>query len=197
MLNAGPPLEDLTRRLAECPAEFLEEPRIGGHGMIDVAAVVSDLLRDLGGTPLTPDEAATFRPPARQAATERNRLSLTLIAGWLLHDRWFWERGTFAAPARAFLSDALTELAALIPAPHFVTDPDRREELARRCLAGLTLHPAGETPTQAVDRLTTLDSLERRRMIEAAQQAEARAREIREAMAARAAAEAAAKYARE
>ena len=49
MEHEGPPLEALTRRLAECPAEFPAEPVIGGKGTVHVAAVVSDLVCDLGG----------------------------------------------------------------------------------------------------------------------------------------------------
>src|SRR5207245_10969685 len=48
MIEDGPPLEALTHRLAECPADFLAEPRAGDAGMVRVAAVVADLISDLG-----------------------------------------------------------------------------------------------------------------------------------------------------
>jgi hypothetical protein len=75
-----------------------------------------------------------------------------------------------------------------------INDPDRREELVRLCLKGLGLIPQGESAAQAADRLTTLDSVERDRVIRETRQAEARAREIREAMARKRAEEAAARY---
>jgi hypothetical protein len=75
-----------------------------------------------------------------------------------------------------------------------VGDPDRREELVRVCLAELGLRPRGETVAQAMDRLNTLDSVERKRVVDQTREAEARARQIREAMARRAAQEAAARY---
>ncbi len=62
MQSEGPPLEVLLRRLLETPSEFLAEPRIGGHGDIDVAAVVWDVLRESGGRPLTDKELGPFRP---------------------------------------------------------------------------------------------------------------------------------------
>jgi hypothetical protein len=195
MMEEGPLLETLTRRLAECPADFLAEPRIGSAGAVHVAAVVSDVLRDLGGAPLTVDQAAAFQ--ATDAKKHRNRLSLVLIACWLLHDSWFVRQERFAAPAQEFLSLTLSELASVVKAPQCVTEPDRREELARLCLRQLGLRPAGETEAQAQDRLTTLNTAERQRVIRAAREAEARAREIREAMARKAAEEAADKWTRE
>jgi hypothetical protein len=190
----GPPLESLTRRLAECPAEFLAEPRIGTKGEVRVAAVVADLLIDLGGR-LPPDRAAEF--DSHNARRDRNRLRVSLVACWMLHDPWFREQKRFGEPALDFLAGDLAELAGLIEAPRFVTDPDRREELARSCLKSLGLRPAGESPAQAQDRLATLNTAERQRVIKAAREVEARARQVREAMARQAAYDASLKSMRE
>jgi hypothetical protein len=51
------------------------------------------------------------------------------------------------------------------PAKRLVAGTDRREELARLCLRALGLRPAGETAAQAEDRLATLNSVERRRVL--------------------------------
>ena len=85
----------------------------------------------------------------------------------------------------------------LIQAPLFVSDPERREELARLALKALGLRPAGETGVEAQDRLTTVSSVERRRVILGTRNAQRRAAEIREAMRKKAAEEAAAKASRE
>jgi hypothetical protein len=53
MTHEGPQLEQLTRRLTETPVDFLAEPRIGKNGLVQVDAVVADLLRELGGVPQT------------------------------------------------------------------------------------------------------------------------------------------------
>jgi hypothetical protein len=195
MNTEGPALETLTRRLADCPADFLAAPRIGGTGSVRVAAVVSDLLRDLGGQPLSLSQAAAFQ--SNQARLDRNRLSVVLLACWLLHDAWFQTRREYAARATSLLTSGLTEAASATPADRFVTDPDRREELARLCLHALDLRPAGEGIAQAQDRLTTLSAAERQRVIEAARAAEARAQAIREAMRQREIEEANAKAMRE
>jgi hypothetical protein len=191
----GPLLEDLTRRLAECPAEFLAEPRIGASGRVQVAAVVADLVRDLGGPPLTRAQAEAFQP--RSAEGHRNWLALVLIAAWLLHDDWFRAEKRFGAGAAEFILAGAAQLAAFTQAPLFVSDPDRREELVRVVLRDLGLRPAGETPAQAADRLNTLNTAERQRVMQAARQAEERSEAIRAAMAKKAADEAAAQYSRE
>lgn len=197
MIEEGPLLEMLTRRLAECPADFMAAPRDrGGKGEVVVAAVVFDLLRELGGLTLTPEQLEVFEFKRGNAQRERN-LRLVLVASWLLYDPWFRSRNKFAAPAYELLALGLDDVAAIVQPQTFVADPDRREELARLCLQALGLRPAGETRSQAEDRLSTLDSVERARVVREARAAEARARQIREEMARKAAEEAAAVYGRE
>jgi hypothetical protein len=189
-----PSLPSLTRRLAETPPEFLLEPEIGRDGTVRVSAVVSDLMRALGGVPLTPRQAAAFR--ARPGPDDRNRLRLTLLVCWLLHDGQFRAAG-LAGPALGLLTSGLRELAVVVPAEKCVSDADRREELVRVCLDQLGLRPEGEDEATARDRLATLSSVERRRVIAAARAAEQRVREVREAMARQAAYDAQMKAMRE
>lgn len=214
MKAEGPLLETLTRRLAECPPDFLLEPRALEKGEIHVGAVVSDLLRDLGGKRLMESDLVVFQPivipsgasratqlverlKSLSSGAQKNRIRLILVASWLLHDPWFVSAGCFAADALSLLTKGLDVMAAVVPAEKCVSDPDRREELVRLVLAKLGLRPEGETPAQAQDRLTTLDSAERDRVVRKARDAEKRAHEIREAMKKKAAEEAAAKYNRE
>src|SRR5262249_4710655 len=159
--------------------EFLEEPGT----VIDVAAVVSDLSHALGGRFLGARDAESFRAVP-------NRLRVILIASWLLYDSWFRARGDLASPAGQFLAHGLDAVASLVDPASFVSDPDRREELARLCLRGLGLRPARESEAYAADRLTTLDSVERSRVVNETRAAQERVRQIREAMKKKAAEEA-------
>lgn len=198
MKEEGPQLEVLTRRIAECPADFLAEPRdSSGKGVVYVAAVVYDLIRDLGGAPLTKEQLAGFELKHKKSKEDRNRHRVTLVASWLLHDAWFLYRGRFATQAYSFLAEGLRDLASLTQVETLVADPDRREELTRLCLKALNLRPAGESDAQAEDRLATLDSVERSRVVREARAAEERARQIREELARKAAEEAASVYGRE
>jgi hypothetical protein len=184
----------LLRRLVETPSEFRAEPRIGTAGEVDVAAVVWDVLRDLDGQPLGEADLVPFRPTGGTARQQRNRLRLVLLACWLLGDEWFRGREHLGKRARKFLERLVPALEAYLNADKLLTDPDRREELVRRLLKELDLRPAGESAAQAADRLQTLDSAERQRVLKEAAKAERRAQEIRAAMARAAAQDAANRY---
>ena len=194
MDREGPILEALTRRVAETPEEFLAEPRVGNIGQIHTGAVVGDLLRLLGHD-VQASDLAPFSGNDRR--DDRNRLGVTLVLAWLLADDWFVRTKPDAAAVVALLGATAGELAQQVPATKLVSDPDRREELARVALARLGLRPAGETAAQAQDRLTTLSSSERQRVMRAARAAEERARAIREALVRKAAQESADKYTRD
>ena len=216
MNREGPMLESLIRRLAETPEDFLAEPRIGSKGRVQTAAVVGDLVRSFGGTAgprelsafiarrelpglasELPEYAEADPPSPARTGSERNELAIVLILCWLLSDEWFRQVNPATNEVLALLRETAAELAAQQPSRKFVNDADRREELARLALARLGFRPAGETLAQAQDRLTTLNSAERARVMQAARAAEQRARKIREALAKKAAQESADKWTRE
>lgn len=193
MDRIGPPLETLTRRLTDTPAEFLDAPRLGGSEGVAVAALVNDLPHKLGGRA----EAAELARFAGRPSERPNRLALVMIGVWLLDDDALGRAGMDCADVLRFLGDAVGELADITAARQFVADPDRREELARVALARLGMRPEGESVAQAGDRLSSVSGTERRRLVAASREAERRARAIREALAAKAAQESADKMTRE
>jgi hypothetical protein len=173
---------DLVRRLADTPPDFLAEP-----AELSVPAVVSDVLVMAGGRPLDAAGSAPF------LAGERNRLRLVLITCWLLAADELTALGRVER-LHALLTGVLPRLAALVDAAMFVSDPDRREELARVSLRALGMAPEGETAAQAEDRLSTVDSVRRHEVLAAAKAAEERAQAVRKAMEEKRAQEAAARY---
>jgi hypothetical protein len=189
----GPPLAVLLHRIAETPKDFLAEPRIRGAGQVHVDAVVHDLLASLGVEASAKDvERFAGKGPA-----DRNILAVTLLVCWTLAEPWFASAAPTKTELLRLLIDSTSELAAAAPARKFVDDPDRREELARVTLAAIGCRPAAESEAQAEDRLTSLSSAERARVVEAARAAELRARQIREALRKKAAEESADKWTRE
>lgn len=194
MQKIGPVLETLTRRLLDTPPDFLTEPRIGRKGTLHVAALVHDLLHRHAGR-ASIETLARFQ--SSNAAADRNRLSLVAISCWLLADDWFVGANLTQPALLQVLDTCAGELAQATPAPRYTSDPDRREELARAVLARLDYRPAGETLAQAVDRLSSVSGVERQRLLAASRAAEKRAREIRAALAKKAAEESADKWTRE
>lgn len=194
MNNPGPSLEMLTHRLAETPGEFLDEPRIGTAGTVHVAALVNDVLAMHGGRARLAELSHFAGGDVR---SDRNRLALVTICAWLLADEWFIAAGLAQPRLLSLLQTDMAELAQATGAHKFVSDPDRREELARVVLARLDYRPDGETVAQATDRLSGISGVERRRLLEASRAAEQRAAEIREALARKAAEESADKWSRE
>lgn len=194
MNGAGPALETLTRRLLDTPAEFLDEPRIDGNGSVAVPALVHDLMRMHG-----------HRAPAHwldalggaQPRAQRNRLAVVMIVCWLLADEWFLTQGL---PRDALVSLFEREaglLAQATPAHNFVQEAGAGEELVRVTLAHFGYRPADESLEQAQDRLSAVSAAARRRLLDASRAAEKRAREVREALARKAAQESADKWTRE
>jgi len=193
MNTEGPTLERLLRRLIETPADFLAEPHTAdGSGIIRVPAVVSDLLELHGGNGMNMDSGAPEASP-----TDRRSAGVTLLLCWLLADPELISQGISSNALLTLLTDGAAELASQNTAAKYRDDSERREEMIRFALARLDMRPSGETVIQAQDRLTTLGSIERNRVLAASRAAEQRARDIREALARQAAQESADKYTRE
>jgi len=182
------------RRISETPPDFLDEPRLGEQGTVAVSAVVGDLCRWHGADP---GSAALAAFAMGTPKSDRNRLRVSLLLSWVLADGWFRTADLRAAPLFPLLSQGASELSEHGSVEKLITDPERREELARFCLARLGFRPQGESRAQAEDRLTSLSAAERARVLRASRAAEERARAVREALARKAAEESADKYTRE
>lgn len=192
MKHEGPALELLLRRLAECPPEFLLPHSQQHDSGINVAAILCDHLRSVTKQ-LAPDSEQRVNNILSKAAKPLQHL--LAITGWLLHDEWFLTRNDLVPKTwNLWQSTELSELAKMVKPQTLISDADRREELVRLCLSQLDLRPSGETVEQATDRLNTLDSSERAKVLRKTAAAERRAREIREAMVRKRALESASRY---
>ncbi len=199
-MEHGPDLYYLLQRLQNCPIEFLRPPVLlslpkNYSGEIQTGAVVSDLLFALGSNE---DPRKIFESmQIKYSAENVNYLQLILVVSYLLNDTWFISAQKYATQAKELLSNKLKNLSVVVEAKQFVLDSERREELVRFCLKELNLKPKGESEIHAMDRLTTINSIERQKLIEESKAAQKRAQELREAIARQEAEEAASKWNRE
>ncbi len=200
MMHEGPPIETLLRRLTECPSDFLDvgashaamhevSEQDEQNQIIQLNAILCDHFRAMK---FDFDTAVVLNRFHARTASHR---AVCAVMIWLLHDPWFLSRCDLLEPMCDLVCHAsLEQLSLLVPAESFVHDPDRREELARFCLSELGYRPSGESVEQAADRLVTLDTVERDRVLIAMLASEKRNREIREAMAQAKAMESASRY---
>ncbi len=197
MEQIGPKLETLLRRLSECPSEFLESVQ-GNDGAQQIVAIVCDHFRAYGEQNPTDSSDAWIQSILQESKPTIPRVrywGMLSIACWLLHDEWFLQRPQMASSTWNWLrNESLEKLCSIVQPSLCLTDPDRREELVRLCLHAVNVRPLGETLEQSMDRKTTLDSVERQRILQETAEAERRAREVREAMARKQALESASRY---
>ncbi len=202
MKKSGPPLEALIDRLIAIPEEFTGTKKKTGNlvDKINIPAIVNDLLMDNGGTPLSDEEISLYFPAKKDLKNENNIYpELVSILCYIFEDRFFTENKDSSELIKSFLlSPQLIELSKTVEkAYEFISDPDRREEICRMALDALNYYPYGENEKNAKDRLLTLDSVERKKILKKTLEAQARAKELREAMLRKEAEEAASKMSRE
>ena len=197
MNNEGPLLETMLRRLSECPMEFIETCNTPA-GLTQLIAILSDHYRMFGDfNPLLADAGRCddLVQSSRNHSQPMRYWALLSVAIWLLHDDWFLSRPELAQASWNWLrAVSLEQLSEIVSPESCISDPDRREELVRLCLASMELRPKSESIAQAADRMQTLDSVERAGILRATAEAERRAREVREAMARKQALESASRY---
>jgi hypothetical protein len=194
----GPELSALIRRLLDAPSSVV-------NPAADAVAVVHDLVALVIGRDVDARQIAEFERMATSGPLVQRHVHCAVMVCWLLADPWFLT----AQPPAANLWHTIISVPATVideASPRAVGTPgrsewtdtaDKQEELVRATLSTLGCRPFGETDAQANDRLAAVSSAYRRRVLAAAAEAEARDRELREALAAQAAREAADKLTRE
>lgn len=120
---------------------------------------------------------------------------LQLLLGLLNHSVFY--KAPHWPDAFHQLISVLPDLARSAPIKRYYLEAERREELIRRALEAFSLEIEGETVEEGRHRLETLDSIARDQVLAETRAAQKRAIKIREALARKAAEEAASKYMRE
>jgi hypothetical protein len=196
MTSDIPPLAEWLRWVGAMPSAFRAEPEGFRAGQVRVRAVIADVCESLFGSPPENGIMAAFEP-CRVDRGERNRLGWVLAAAHVLYHPALRGLQLSRGEVERFLTEELAVLSTAAAFGQLDGDEERREELVRRALRACHVRLPGESVNEAEDRLRQVDSVERRRVLVAAAEREKRAREVREAMARKAAEEAAAKVSRE
>ncbi len=185
-----PTISQMIHHIKKCPSEFLRRPIQNKIGETHTAALVNDLLRSLSNQPTA---VATFAlDPQSHTLAE---LHLMQISCWALSHPFFSRVDTRLIAG--FLKTGLKQVAGLVKTESWITDEERAEELARMIFSACNEIPAGESSSEAQDRLTSVDTVNRIKVIEKSRKAMERAKELRRKMAEEKAREAANIYGRE
>lgn len=187
MTIEGPAISQLHHRMTAAPKELFE-PDNQQH----LPALVHDLVYRY-----QQDFSAEVLAPFRDSAVRCPWYSTCYLLLYFYADKSFAQLNIPPKKLLQSLQEKAKELYSSGKNTVYIEDVDRREEFIRVALAAVDLRPQGETQIQADDRLMTVSSFERKRVMEAAKAAEERAVQIREALAKQAALEAANKMSRE
>jgi hypothetical protein len=183
----GPAISQLHHRMTATPSDLLDL-----HDTQFLPALVHDLLYRH-----QQNFSHELLMPFRESLNKCPWYKTCYLLLHLYSDKSFAQSSLNANKLISALQEKSRELHAAGKNSVYVEDVDRREEFIRVALAAVDLRPQGETQIQAEDRLMMVSSFERKRVMEAAKAAEERAAQIRDALARKAAEEAANKMSRE
>jgi hypothetical protein len=196
-----PPIADFLRWLSEMPESFREEPAGFTKGRVPVRAVLSDLTETLTGVSPAEDFLQAFDPD-EDSTKERNRFAWVLAGCHLFWHPSLKNTKPSLEQLQQFFIQEIPQLAAVVSIDAFFTEEERREELLRRALRAIGQRLPGEDTKAAEDRLSQVDSVEKRKLLLAAAEKEKKAeadrkKRLEDELKRRAEEEAASKYNRE
>ncbi|HNI26261.1 MAG TPA: hypothetical protein PLJ29_07885, partial [Leptospiraceae bacterium] len=174
-------------RLMDCPKEFYSSDR-SYRSETENKALFSDLHFFLTGK--YPDEKMLALIPSDK---DENLGRCASMCTYILFHQWFRNRKEAAELSAMFLSSVLPAYSSAVSADEFAGNSERREELIRLLLYHLGYFPKGETEKYSLNRLAALDSVERDKVIKESREVMKKVQALREAMARKAAEEAASK----
>jgi hypothetical protein len=183
----GPSMPHLHHRMTSAPKGLWQTSEVE-----KLPALVHDLLYKH-----QPNFTADILDPFRKNPKQANWYAHALLLVYFYADTEFFKTPLDIDQLAKALQEKAKELHSIGDPQIYIEDVDHREEFIRLAMAAVNRYPQGETPEQAADRLISCSSIERNRVLQAAKEAEARAAKIREALARKAAQEAANKMSRE
>lgn len=189
MLN-GPIVSDLIHHMKQCPREILQLSAHSETAVENCEALCNDVLRVVKRDILSPK--LFFLGESTPELQKLLQICCWMISSPLLipflRD---WKK------VKLFLEKELEEVSKEVKSEKWIEDEERSEELIRLFLSYNSITPEGETKEEAIDKLASINTMQRVAVIRESAAAIARAKEIREKMAQQKAREAANVYSRE
>jgi hypothetical protein len=185
----------LLYHLKSCPEYFLQFWALKRGDVPHTDILLKDMYRRLYGDFSVADESLPSVTDFWRC--DQNQFLSIQVACWFFHYPLFTNRPNLLTAIHEFLKEDLVEVSRFVKARDWVEDDDRAEEFIRLALKRCEIIPAGETETEAADKLEALDTLQRQEVLRESHDAYERMREIRRQMAEKKAREAANVYGRE
>jgi hypothetical protein len=186
---------ELVSHLRKCPDIFLgASDFIMGDGLNSIA-LIFDTYRIISNNLLSND----FKIPsdAHLKAIDDNHWRAIHISTWLLSHQDFRDIPNFENKLYNFWFEELHRACAYVKFKDWISDDERAEEMVRLLLKCCEIIPQGENYNEAADKLSSVNSAERYKVLKQSYEANERVMNIQREMAEKKAREAANTYGRE
>lgn len=186
---------ELVAHLRKCPDNFLRPSSFVSSEGIDSIALICDAYRITSNIFLRNE----FNLPAHAylKSIEENHWHAIHISVWLLHHQNFVNNPLIDDKLFSFWFEELEEVSAYVQAKDWVGDDERAEEMVRLFLNWCEIIPDKESYDEATDKLSSISSVERHKVLKKSYEAHERIMNIQREMAEQKAREAANTYGRE
>lgn len=186
---------ELVTHLRKCPDIFLKPTSLMEKEGLNAIALICDTYRIVCNDFLKKD----FKIPSEYnlAYIEDNHWRTISISTWLLSHPNFINCPFLEDKIYAFWFEALAEAALYVKFEDWISDEERAEEMVRLLLYTCEILPEGESYEEATDKLASMSSADRQKVLRESYEAHERIMRIKREMAEKKAREAANTYGRE
>lgn len=184
---------ELVTHLRTCPDAFLKPSNLTHKDGLDSVALICDTYRVVGHNYLRKE----FNLPINLTRIDDNHWRAIHISTWLLSHKSFSSTHKLEDKLNLFWFKDLSRASEYVNFMQWINDEERAEEMVRLLLNRCDIIPTGEEPDEADDKLASLSSAERHKVLTQSYEAHERIMKIKREMAEKKAREAANTYGRE
>lgn len=186
---------ELVAHLRKCPDIFLRPSSSIENDGLNSVALISDTYRLVCNDFLKKE----FKIPSHfnLAYIDDNHWRTIHISIWLLSHPDFLNNALLEDKLYDFWFEELSEVSLYVKFNEWIIDEERAEEMVRLLLYCYEIIPKGESQDEAADKLSSLSSADRHKVLQQSYQAHERIMKIKKEMAEKKAREAANTYGRE